>query len=99
MANVEDNIMLMGDQEYLSYVERCQRLTSLLDQAIHFLMHFIFEGRSRNHPEWEMLFKALSQAVFMKHFLSIHRSNLCAISEDFLDQLEDWKQDIQDRLN
>lgn len=99
MTNVGENVILMGGQDYHCYLERCQRLTTLLDQAITFLMHFIFEGRSRDHHEWETLFKAVSQAVLMKYFLSSNHSDLCTISEDFLAQLEDWKQDIEDRHN
>ena len=90
--------MQMEDHEYESYLDRCQRLKILLDEAVTFLMHFVFEGRARNPDEWEMLFTALSQAAFMKHFLSIHCSNLCTIAEDFLAQLDDWKQDVHERL-
>ena len=98
MNNIGEHVMQMGNQEYNSYLERCQKLTTSLDQAICLLMHFIFEGRACLQHEWEMLFRVLSQAVFMKHFLSSNRHNLCTISEDFLADLEEWKLHIEDRL-
>lgn len=90
--------MTMGDQDYNSYLAHCERITIMLSQGIDTMMHYIFEGRSRNHLEWENLFKALNQAVFMKQYLSINCSNLLTISEDFMAQFQEWQQELQANL-
>lgn len=99
MTNVGFNIMQLEDQEYNSYLERCDRVTALLDQAINHLMHYIFEGHSSNGQEWESLFTALNQAVFMKSYLKMNCSNLLSIADDFLEQVEAWREEVRTRLN
>ena len=58
--------MEMSDQEHYAYMEHCERLTTMLNRSIDLLMHHIFEGRCKDPQEWEALFKAVNQAVFMK---------------------------------
>jgi len=88
----------MGDQEYWSHQEKCNRLAGMLSNVIDLLMHYIFEGRSKNKQEWEILFKAIQQAVVIKDYLNGNCANLLTIAEDFLAQASDWKQEIDSKL-
>lgn len=92
-------VMNMTDQEYWSHMDKCSQVVGQLSQAIDNIMHFIFEGRSKNYGEWESLFTAVNQAVMMKQYLSMNCSNLLNIAEDFLIQVAEWKQEIEENLN
>ena len=84
-----------GDFEHS---DRCFLLKTRLKCAIDCLMHYIFEGQAER-DEWETLFRALSQAVFMKEHLDGFSTNLLTISEGFLNQYNDWMKQLQVKLN
>ena len=89
----------MNDQEHWAYMEHCDRLTGLLAKAIDHIMHHLFQGSCQNPQDWEALFKAVSQAVFMKEYLTMYCSNIVGVAEDFLTQIEAWQQEVQTKLN
>lgn len=88
----------MNDHEYDSHQEKCTRLAVMLSRAIDTLMHYVFEGRSKNTLEWETLFKAIQQAVLIKEYLDRNCANLLTIAEDFLAQANEWEQEVRDHL-
>lgn len=94
MQNIGPNIHSMGDQQYHSHLENCDRVCHALGKCIDTLMHYIFQGKCRNKDEWENLHQAVTHAVFMRHYLASNLGNLIVISEDFIDQLEDWLQEV-----
>lgn len=99
MSFVGPFICEMGDQEYWCYQEKCSRLAVMLSRTIDTLMHYIFEGRTRNAEEWESLFKAINQAVLMKEYLDRNCANLLTIAEDFLAQACEWQREVETHLN
>ena len=88
----------MNSSEHWHYMEYCERLVAILDKSLDLIMNHIFQGKCRNHQEWESLFKAVNQAVFMKEYLSVHGSNLTKITEDFLAQIQEWQNELQNKL-
>lgn len=94
MGLFEKCIMGMNDSEYWTYMEKCEELTKLLSTAIDLLMNYIFLGRCQNSEQWETLFKAVGQAVFMRDHLKSYNSNLIGLAEDFLVQVKEWQQEI-----
>ena len=98
MTFVGPFIFDMNDQEYYSHQENCSRLAAMLSKVIDRLMHYIFEGRSQNKEDWESLFKAIQQAVLIKHYLDNNTANLLTIAEDFLAQAVDWERDVEAKL-
>jgi hypothetical protein len=99
MAFVGPNIWEMTDQPYNGYLEHCERISDMLGKAIDLIMAYILQGRVRSPSEWETLFKALNQAVFIREYLNSHCANLLTIAEDFLAQMEDWQQELRATLN
>ena len=92
-------IIDMEDQEHWSYMEHCERLTGMLSRSIDHIMHHVLQGHCRDPAQWESLFKAVTQAFFMKEYLSMYCSNLLPIAEDFLTQIEAWQKELQEKLN
>lgn len=87
-------ISSMTDLEYDHYMMSCQELRDKLDKIIHFLMHFIFEGKCKNRDQWDMLFMSVSKAVFLKDYLQLYLTNIGYIASDFLEQFEEWHADL-----
>ena len=94
----EKNQMEMNNTEHWHYMEYCERLVAMLDKSLDLIMNHIFQGKCRNHQEWESLFKAVNQAVFMKEYLSVYGSNLLIITQDFLAQIQEWQDELQNKL-
>ena len=93
--HIPNEELKFGDYEHF---DRCFLLKTKLQAAIDNLMHYIFEGRAEK-DEWENLFRALSQAVFMKEYLDRYSTNLLNISEGFIDQYNEWLTQLQVKLN
>ena len=86
------------DKGYWEYMQNCTTLSEMLDKAIQCVMHYILQGRCQDADEWESLFRAVSQATFIKDYLSVYQSNLIPLGESFLVQVEGWKQELQTKL-
>ena len=99
MSFIGKNQLEMNNTEHWYYMEHCERLVTMLDKSLDLIMNHIFQGKCRDAEEWECLFKAVNQAAFMKHYLSMYGSNLVAIAEDFQAQIEDWQNELQNRLS
>ena len=98
MSHIGENSNDMTDPQFYHYAETCTRLVGMLDQAIDSLMRHIFEGKCQNPSQWESLFKAVSQAVFMKEYLTGYCSSLVLIAQDFLVQWEEWIHEMKTNL-
>jgi hypothetical protein len=99
MEKVGVNPLNMTDWEQEDYENYCRELKGKLDQSIQYLMHFIFEGRCKHKAQWESLFMSLCKAVFLKEYLQIYTTNLGFIAQDFLDQFDEWYQDVLNSLS
>ena len=93
------NIFEMNDQQYWGHMEDCSQMAAMLSEAIDKLMHYIFQGKSKDTENWEPLFAGVNQAVLMRQYLSSNRANLLSIAQDFLDQVEEWQQELAAKLN
>ena len=89
----------MRDESFVKYLYQCEEIASKLDTGIKDMMVYIFSGKSRCHQEWESLFKAVCQAHFMRDFLNQHCANIFTIADNFLSQLEEWKQEVDGTIN
>lgn len=98
MSFVGPFIVDMNDREYDSHQEKCARFAIMLSSVIDTLMHYIFEGKSKDCLEWEVLFKAVQQAVLIKDYLDRNCANLLTIAEDFLAQAEEWHHEVGSKL-
>ena len=99
MSNLPPQIMQMNDQEYWSYLERCNHLSLLLSTTIDMVMRNVFSGRFANDPEqWEVLLKAMNQASLMKAFLEMNCANLINLADDFIAQAMEWQHEIDSKL-
>lgn len=94
MENPLDTIM-MNNMQFYDHTDRCKVLKDRLTITVDCLMHYIFEGHCKDPSQWETLFKALSQAAFMKEYLEAYSINLFTISEFFLEQFDDWQKELQ----
>ena len=89
----------MRDESYINYLHHCEHIANMLDKGIKHMMAYIFSGRSRCPREWDNLFKAVCQAHFMRDHLNQHCANIITIAENFLTQLEEWRQEVEATLN
>jgi len=89
----------MSDHEHWAYMEYCERLHTMLNQCLEALRQHVFQGKCKSHDEWEMVWKAYGQALFMKDHLGSYCSNLIPAAEDFITQVEAWQQELMERLN
>ena len=87
-----------NDRDFWNHYEHCARLVTMLDKSLELIMNYIFQGRCSDTQEWEILFKVINQAVFMKGYLNSNGSNLITIAEDFLAQFQEWHDEIQNKL-
>lgn len=80
----------MSNLEYDSYMISCTELRNKLDKTIHFLMHFIFEGKCKDKEQWDNLLMQVCKAAFLKEYLELYITNIGHITLDFLGQFEEW---------
>jgi hypothetical protein len=99
MSFIGKNVIEMTDIEHFCYMENCNRLSNMLQAATDELMNYIFQGKCQNPEQWENIFKAVNQAVFLKEYLKVYCTNITAIAEDFLAQIEEWKNELATVLN
>jgi hypothetical protein len=89
------NMFRMDARAMDIHMDQCFRLTERLNFAIRTVMRYIFEKRCKDEEEVEHLFKAVSRAMFMKELVEDFRVNLFTISNDFLEQFDEWIQRLQ----
>ena len=85
----------MTSMQFFDHADRCNLLRNRLAASIDCLMHYIFLGHCKDPSQWETLFKALSQAVFLKELLEGYRVNVLSISAFFLEQFDEWQEELQ----
>jgi len=61
-------------------------------------MHHIFEGKCTDKARWEIFFKAVNQAAFMREYLHIYCSDLTSIAREFMLQFEEWEFELKSNL-
>jgi hypothetical protein len=91
-------MQMNNTEHHWNYMENCERLVAMLDKSLDLIMNHIFQGKCKNPQELDSLFKAVNQAVFMKEYLSVYGSNLQTIAEEFLIQVHEWQDELQNKL-
>jgi len=91
-----DSTLIFGDYQHTT---ACLELTKKLTEVVNNLTSYIFEGHCKDPRQWETLFSALGQAIFMKEYLAMCSTDLISISQYFLEQFEDWKKELGQHIN